>query len=193
MDWLDQYLHELNRTGAVMHFPPDKPSWHAPVPSKQQLSLIQDATVADMVRMRNIQEARQMEIDAGMGGGYDAGSAAKERATVSPVAPSGISLTAPTIYVSGLSFQNQAPFNNGSLNNPFTLITPGFWGDALNYVGYVAYTTQWELYAYTDYDGSSAVLVATNTAPAASLPTTGWVNTNANLIVTGTLVISTTP
>ena len=84
MDWLDQYLHELHRPGAVMHFPPDQQSWHAPVPSKQQLSLIQDATVADMMRMRMIQEARQMEMDAGMGGGYDAGSAARER----PAAPS---------------------------------------------------------------------------------------------------------
>jgi hypothetical protein len=78
MDWLDQYLQELDRPGAMMHFPPDKPSWNAPVPSKQQMALMQDATVADMVRMRIIQEARQAEIDAAAGGGYDAGSAAKE-------------------------------------------------------------------------------------------------------------------
>ena len=84
MDWLDQYLNELNRPGTVVHLPPDKQSWNRPNPTKQQLSLIQDATVADMVRMRNIQEARQAEMDAGMGGGYDAGSAAKERTTVSP-------------------------------------------------------------------------------------------------------------
>jgi len=111
-------------------------------------------------------------------------------------APAGIPLTAPTIYISGLSFQNKAPFSNGYLYNPYTLITSGLWGDATNYVGYVeyvAYNMRWELYAYTDYDGSSPALVATNSAPATSLPTTRWVNTNANLIVSGTTVISTTP
>ena len=109
-------------------------------------------------------------------------------------APSGISLTAPTIYVSGLSFQNQAPFSNGSVYNPYTLQTPGLWGDALNYIGYVAYTTQWELYVYSDAFGEgTAALVATNTALPTSLPTTGWTNTNINLIVSGTVVISTTP
>jgi len=91
MDWLDQYLHELNRPGTVVHLPPDKQSWNRPNPTKQQLSLIQDATIADMVRMRNIQEARQAEIDAGMGGGYDAGSAARER-PATPAAPSGFGL-----------------------------------------------------------------------------------------------------
>jgi hypothetical protein len=90
MDWLDQYLQGLNAPGAMMHFPPDKPSWNAPAPSKQQMALMQDATIADMVRMRNIQEARQMEIDAGAGGSYDAGSAAREKRPVTPAVPSGI-------------------------------------------------------------------------------------------------------
>ena len=108
-------------------------------------------------------------------------------------APSNISLTAPTIYISGLSFQDQDPFYSGSVNNPYTLITPGFWGDALNYVGYVAYTTGWELYVASTNDGSAAALVATNTALPTSLPTTGWTNTNIALIVSGTTVISTTP
>ena len=108
-------------------------------------------------------------------------------------APSGISLTAPTIYVSGLSFQDQDPFYSGAVYNPYTLQTPGFWGDALNYTGYVAYTTQWELYVYSSYDGGYATLVATNTALPTSLPTTGWTNTNIALIVSGTTVISTTP
>lgn len=90
MDWLDQYLHELHRPGAVVHLPPDKQSWHAPTPTKQQMSLMQDATIADMVRMRNIQEARQAEIDAGMGGAYDAGSAARERrSATAPALPAG--------------------------------------------------------------------------------------------------------
>ena len=111
-------------------------------------------------------------------------------------APSGISLTAPTIYISGLSFQDQAPFFNGYVQNPYTLITPGLWGDVTNYTGYVEYNTfntQWELYVYSDNDGSAAALVATNTALPTSLPTTGWTNTNRDLIVSGTTVISTTP
>jgi len=106
MDWLDQYLHELNRPGTVVHLPPDKQSWNRPNPTKQQLSLIQDATIADMVRMRNIQEARQAEIDAGMGGGYDAGSAAKERTTVSPVVPAGIPVASTnTIIVTDTNYE----------------------------------------------------------------------------------------
>jgi hypothetical protein len=109
-------------------------------------------------------------------------------------APAGISLTAPTIYVSGLSFQNQGSFYNGHVYNPYTLQSPGFWVDAYNYNGYVQYTTQWELYAYADSGGeSTAALVATNTASQTSLPTTGWTNTNRDLIVSGTVVISTTP
>lgn len=116
MDWLDQYLNELNRPGTVVHLPPDKQSWHAPVPTKQQLSLIQDATIADMVRMRNIQEARQAEMDAGMGGGYDAGSAAKERATVSPVAPAGIPVASTaSITIAG----------NIALNGTYTRVPQG--------------------------------------------------------------------
>jgi hypothetical protein len=54
--------------------------------------------VSDLVRMRLIQEARQAEIDAGMGGGYDAGSPAKE-GPVAP-APSGFGLPN-TITISG--------------------------------------------------------------------------------------------
>jgi len=109
-------------------------------------------------------------------------------------APSGISLTAPTIYVSGLSFQDQGSYYNGGVYNPYTLLTPGFWGDALNYNGYVEYVTQWELYVYADSGGESTfALVATNTASSASLPTTGWTNTNRDLIVSGTVAISTTP
>jgi len=111
---MDQYLNELHMPGAVMHFPPDKPSWNRSNPTKQQLSLIQDATIADMVRMRNIQEARQAEIDAGMGGGYDAGSAAKE----GPVAPAVTVPDAPVVtsIESGnteLSAFFAAPASNG--------------------------------------------------------------------------------
>lgn len=78
MDWLNQYLNELDKSTQVIYFPPDKQSWNKSNPTKQQTALIQDAIIADLTRMRLIQEARRAEIDAGMGGGYDAGSAAKE-------------------------------------------------------------------------------------------------------------------
>jgi hypothetical protein len=107
-------------------------------------------------------------------------------------APSGISLTAPTIYVSGLSFQDQDPFYFGAVYNPYTLLTSGYWEDTQN-VGFVAYSSEWRLYVYSINDGASAAFVARNTALPTSLPTTGWTNTNDNLIVSGTLVISTTP
>lgn len=82
MDWMDQYLDSLS-DGRNAVYPPDSHTWRPVKPTKQQQSLIQDAMVSDLVRMRLIQEARQAEIDAGMGGGYDAGSAAKE----GPVTP----------------------------------------------------------------------------------------------------------
>jgi hypothetical protein len=113
-------------------------------------------------------------------------------------APSGISLTAPTIYASGLTFQNQDPFYSGSLQNPYFLSTPGYWIDQSG-VGNVLYQigTGWLFYSYSVYGtedpSPSPAIVATNTALATSLPTTGWTNTNQNLIVSGTLVISTTP
>jgi len=107
--------------------------------------------------------------------------------------PSGISLTAPTIYVSGLTFGNGGYYYNGNLYSPYTLYTPGYWSDAYQ-VGFVTYGGGgWGFRTYAQGDGDEAALVATNTAPATSLPTTGWTNTNANLIVFGTLVISTTP
>ena len=113
-------------------------------------------------------------------------------------APSGISLTAPTIYASGLTFQNQDPFYSGSLQNPYSLSTLGYWIDSAG-IGYVLYEIGigWTFYSYsifgTEDPTPSEALVATNTALATSLPTTGWTNTNQNLIVSGTLVISTTP
>jgi len=113
---------------------------------------------------------------------------------VGGAAPSGISLTAPTIYVSGLSFQNGSYYANGVLYSPYTLYTPGYWIDVYN-VGFVTYAGgEWYFTTYADGEsGPEAAFVARNTALPTSLPTTGWVNTSSNLIVSGTLVISTTP
>jgi hypothetical protein len=109
-------------------------------------------------------------------------------------APSGIPLTAPTIYLSGLLLQDQDPFYNGIIANPYTLVTPGYWEDAYA-TGFVQYSvTKWNCRVYGSVEGSpNAILVATNTALPTSLPTTGWTNTSDYLIVSGTLVISTTP
>ena len=110
-------------------------------------------------------------------------------------APSGISLTAPTIYVSGLTLADGPNRNNGVLYSPYTLVSSGYWDD-INDVGYVINPSgTWFFYVFAlDSDsGVAAALVATNTAPATSLPTTGWVNSQDDLTVSGTLVISTTP
>jgi len=109
-------------------------------------------------------------------------------------APSGISLTAPTIYVSGLTFADGGYFSGGVLYSPYTLFTPGYWGDTYD-VGFVTYGGgQWLFKAYANGESSpEAALVATNTALPTSLPTTGWVNSQGDLTVSGTLVISTTP
>jgi len=109
-------------------------------------------------------------------------------------APSGISLTAPTIYVSGLTFEDGANFQGAILYSPYTLFTLGYWRD-INDVGFVFNNGgAWFFYTYAINEGSPAgALVATNTALPTSLPTTGWVNSQGDLTVSGTLVISTTP
>jgi hypothetical protein len=110
-------------------------------------------------------------------------------------APSNISLTAPTIYVSGLSFADGPNRNNGSLFSPYTLVSSGYWDD-INDVGFVTNsggTWLFFVFAFDNDSNIAAALVATNTAPATSLPTTGWVNSQGDLTVSGTLVISTTP
>jgi len=109
-------------------------------------------------------------------------------------APSEISLTEPTIYASGLTFQDQGSYYNGSIANPYNLLEPGYWEDVYGKGFVVATATEWNFRVYGFTEGDPiAILVATNTAPSTSLPTTGWTNTSDYLIVSGTLVISTTP
>ncbi len=112
-------------------------------------------------------------------------------------APSGISLTAPTVYGSGLTFQDQGDWTDGLFDNPYSLVFAGFWVGPLD-AGFVQYdlvSNQWKFCVAATYQMGdlAACLVATNTASPASLPTSGWVNTSANLVVSGTLVLSTTP
>jgi hypothetical protein len=131
---------------------------------------------------------------AGYGYGISVSGSRTRIVSSATPAPSNISLTAPTIYVSGLTFEDGGYFYGGNLYSPYTLLTSGYWQDAYS-VGFVVYSgVQWNFKSYANGDGSpEAALVATNTALPTSLPTTGWVNTNQDLIVSGTLVISTTP
>ena len=57
MDWLDHYLDGLSE-GTNVVYPPDSNTWRPVKPTKQQQAVIQDSIVADMVRMRMIQEER---------------------------------------------------------------------------------------------------------------------------------------
>jgi hypothetical protein len=112
-------------------------------------------------------------------------------------APSDISLTAPEIYFSGLTISNGFDWTDPNFYSPYTLQTTGVWvssapfpnGSVFNFGGI------WYLKVpATDPDGNpNSAEVATITAPATSLPRTGWVNVQDYLTVSGTLVISTTP
>jgi len=126
MDWMDDYLNNLS-DGRNAVYPPDSHTWRPVRPTKQQQSLIQDSVVADMVRMRLVQEARQAEIDQGMGGSYDAGSAAKKRPVTPPApAPSGIPVAStntlrvqiPTLGVDAYVYNNGSGYFNGDSCGP---------------------------------------------------------------------------
>jgi len=109
--------------------------------------------------------------------------------------PSTIPLTAPTIYLSGLGFQDQDPYYSGELKSPYTLVGNGIWQDSF-FRGYVEhFNFEWRVAAYAIFEGeATGVIVATNTtAPSTSLPRTGWTNRSDEIGVYGTLVISTTP
>ena len=118
MDWFDDYLNALSE-GKNVVYPPDSHTWRPVRPTKQQQSLIQDSVVADMVRMRLIQEARRAEEEQGMGGGYDAGSAVVE----GPVAPSITVPGAPTITSIGTGNTELSAFFTAPTSNGGTAIT----------------------------------------------------------------------
>ena len=90
MDWLDTYLDGLGQYKTTVS-PSDTHIWgEKPNLNNQQKRMLFDAAAQSELEYRLIvQEARQAEIDAGMGGSYDAGSAARER-PATPATPSGI-------------------------------------------------------------------------------------------------------
>jgi hypothetical protein len=87
MDWLDNYLDGLGQYKVTVS-PPDTHVWGVkPKLNNIQQKMLFDAAAQSELEYRLIvQEARQAEIDAGMGGSYDAGSAAKEGPVV-PITP----------------------------------------------------------------------------------------------------------
>lgn len=92
MDWLDTYLDGLAQYKTTVS-PCDTHIWgEKPNLNNQQKRMLFDAAAQSELEYRLIvQEARQAEINAGMGGSYDAGSAARER-PATPAAPSGFGL-----------------------------------------------------------------------------------------------------
>jgi hypothetical protein len=200
MDWFDDYLNALTDPGRTVNYPPDTNTWRPTLPNQQQKRMIGDSMAFDVQQMRIIQEAREQlerhgaSRDAALGIGADPGSPAVQ--LVTPPVPAGISLTAPTIYGSGLTLTDEffSPITNASMNNPYTLTSPGNWIDSTG-IGRVYYSGgEWlfTVYSLLSLQPFSSV-VARNTASPASLPTSGWVNEPTGLVVTGTLVISTTP
>lgn len=100
MDWMDDYLNGMGEYKTMMS-PVDTYAWGVkPVLNAQQNRMLFDAAAQNELQHRlMVQEARQAEIDAGMGGSYDAGSAAREQGPVTPV-PAGFGLPA-SITISG--------------------------------------------------------------------------------------------
>ena len=101
MDWLDNYLDGLAQYKTTVS-PSDTHIWGVKsTPNAQQKRMLFDAAAQSELEYRLIvQEARQAEIDAGMGGSYDAGSAAKE-GPATPATPSGIPVASTASVVIG--------------------------------------------------------------------------------------------
>jgi len=205
MDWLDQYLDGMGNYKTTVS-PADTHMWGAkPKLNSTQQRMIFDAAAQSELEYRQLIKEARSDLEAhGMshedvaeGIGADPGSPAVQ--LVTPPVPAGISLTAPTIYGSGLTLNNGFSYTtNGSMNNPYTLTSPGNWIDSSAISigrGRVIYSEGWQFLVSALLFGflPTAVIVARNTASPASLPTSGWVNENGALAVTGTLVISTAP
>jgi hypothetical protein len=198
----EQSNKTLNKTNYLMGFQGDKKT----VSKQNQSTIVKPSFPAfqkgfvshgaidyDFAIMESKLEQENVHHENHGHDGHSGDSDIKKRVASGIPTPSNISLTAPTIYVSGLSFQDQDPWTNGSLFSPYNLVTTGYW-ESIN-IGYVGYFGgEWQFYATGIINEEiTPALVATNTALPTSLPTTGWVNSQSNLIVSGTLVISTTP
>ena len=129
MDWLDNYLDGLGQYKVTVS-PCDTHTWgNKPNLNNQQKKMLFDAAAQSELEYRLIvQESRQAEIDAGMGGSYDAGSAARER-PATPAAPSGI----PVASTASVVVANIAhPY--GDANETYTKISA--LGEFIQFDGY---------------------------------------------------------
>ena len=112
MDWLDNYLDGLAQYKTTVS-PSDTHIWGVkPNLNNQQKRMLFDAAAQSELEYRLIvQEARQAEINAGMGGAYDAGSAARER-PATPAAPSGIPVASTaSVTVAGFAGGGYSEYN----------------------------------------------------------------------------------
>jgi len=115
MDWLDNYLDGLGQYKVTVS-PADTHVWGVkPKLNNVQQKMLFDAAAQSELEYRLlVQEARQAEIDAGMGGSYDAGSAAREgQVTPSATVPDAPVLTSIGSGNAELSAFFTAPANNG--------------------------------------------------------------------------------
>ena len=117
MDWFDHYLDGLS-DGTNVVYPPDSNTWRPVKPTKQQQAVIQDSIIADMVRMRMIQEERAKLEEHG-GGFYD-GAVSANTSTPTPT---------PTLNLWEFDTQSGVGLNDVSLNfNPSATVQID-WGD----------------------------------------------------------------
>lgn len=115
MDWMDEYLYSMGQYKTTFS-PADTHIWGVkPTPNAQQKRMLFDASAQSELEYRLlVQESRQAEIDAGMGGSYDAGSAAKEgTATSAATVPDAPVLTSIGTGNAELSAFFTAPASNG--------------------------------------------------------------------------------
>ena len=208
MDWLDNYLDGLAQYKTTVS-PSDTHIWGVkPNLNNQQKRMLFDAAAQSELEYRLIvQEARQAEINAGMGGSYDAGSAAKE-GPVSPVAPSGIVVAnTDAIVLTGLTGGYYSELNGTYLKqtNPSAFSRGGVEGQATGavyfnseYIGgnkngaAIWYGSNaggavgWQI---TYYDDNAYLLGAVASADSTIVPSGGFSNPFS---YTGTIALAST-
>jgi len=172
MDWLDTYLDGLAQYKTTVS-PCDTHIWgEKPNLNNQQKRMLFDAAAQSELEYRLIvQEARQAEINAGMGGSYDAGSAARER-PATPAAPSGIPVTGASQPLvinfgsgdprNGTYLGNSTEWANNAFSTNYKLIAPGVRSNAT-----------WTFFDDDNFVQDSPSNPSTNPN---FIPTSGWID-----------------
>lgn len=132
MDWLDTYLDGLAQYKTTVS-PSDTHIWGVKsTPNAQQKRMLFDAAAQSELEYRLIvQEARQAEINAGMGGSYDAGSAARE-GRVEEYVPQSVFSGSNALQNSFLDVDSNAgistveTFNGSTICNSWKFFSPVF-------------------------------------------------------------------